>query len=181
MNDDPSSMKIRIIKRPVGTVDGIVLARYEPGTIYDVSASLADYLVVQGYAVPSNGQPRPCVLIVEDEPYVQTTLCATLTLTGFNTLRAGNVDDALRILGTELVDAMTLDMKLPDSTGMQRSGLTLLKFLRSDPAYRTLPVIVLTGAGLTSEEENLIQRLGAHVFRKPAPYKAIIDQLMVLL
>ena len=44
-------MKVRILKRPEGILDGMSLKRYVPGEVYDVSASVADYLVLQGYAV----------------------------------------------------------------------------------------------------------------------------------
>lgn len=44
-------MKVRILKRPEGTLDGMSLKRYVPGEVYDVSASVADYLVLEGYAV----------------------------------------------------------------------------------------------------------------------------------
>ena len=41
-----------MVKRPTGTVDGMDLKRYVPGEVYDVSASLADYLVMQGFGMP---------------------------------------------------------------------------------------------------------------------------------
>ena len=44
-------MKVRIIKRPEGSVDGISLKGYVPGETYDVSATLADYLALNGFAV----------------------------------------------------------------------------------------------------------------------------------
>jgi hypothetical protein len=43
-------VKVRIVKRPSGTVDGMDLRRYVPGELYDVSPSLADYLVMEGFA-----------------------------------------------------------------------------------------------------------------------------------
>ena len=45
-------MKVRIVKRPKGTVDGMTLKTYIPGEVYDISPTLADYLVLQGYAKP---------------------------------------------------------------------------------------------------------------------------------
>jgi hypothetical protein len=42
---------VLIIKRPVGVVDGVNLSRYTPGMVYDVSAVIADYLVLNGFAV----------------------------------------------------------------------------------------------------------------------------------
>ena len=44
-------VKVRILKRPTGSVDGVNLRRYVPGGVYDVSAPIADYLVLQGSAV----------------------------------------------------------------------------------------------------------------------------------
>ena len=43
-------MRIRIIKRPTGTLEGMALNRYIPGETYDLSPSVADYLVLQGFA-----------------------------------------------------------------------------------------------------------------------------------
>ena len=45
-------MKVLIIKRPTGAVDGMALKRYTPGEVYDLSAAMADYLVLQGFALP---------------------------------------------------------------------------------------------------------------------------------
>ena len=45
-------MRIRIVRRPPGEVDGVDLHRFEPGTMYDVNASIATYLMVGGYAEP---------------------------------------------------------------------------------------------------------------------------------
>jgi PleD family two-component response regulator len=52
------------------------------------------------------------VLVVEDEPSVQTTLSATLAVTGFRTHHADTVESALKILGAEHVDAVMLDVRL---------------------------------------------------------------------
>jgi hypothetical protein len=44
-------MKVRILKRIVGHVDGVSLRHYRPKQIYDVPPSLANYLVAQGVAL----------------------------------------------------------------------------------------------------------------------------------
>ena len=51
--------------------------------------------------------PSPAVLVVEDDPMIQSTLCATLTLLDFEAHHAQSVDDALRILGREHIDGVT--------------------------------------------------------------------------
>ena len=45
-------VKVLIVKRPTGTVDGVALKRYTPGEVYELSPSIADYLVIQGFALP---------------------------------------------------------------------------------------------------------------------------------
>jgi hypothetical protein len=41
---------VKIIKQPHGKIDGVRLDRYLVGQSYDVPHTLADYLVLQGYA-----------------------------------------------------------------------------------------------------------------------------------
>jgi hypothetical protein len=43
-------MRVRIIRRPTGVVDGMSLHYYHFGQAYDVSAELAEYLVASGFA-----------------------------------------------------------------------------------------------------------------------------------
>jgi hypothetical protein len=51
-------MEVRIIKRATGTVDGVALRKYTPGEVYDVSSTLADYLILQGFARPEMRRPN---------------------------------------------------------------------------------------------------------------------------
>ena len=124
---------------------------------------------------------RLVVLVVEDEIPVQSTLCATLALAGFTTRRAEDVESALSILDAAHVDAVILDVRLPDSKGLQRSGLTLLSYLRTTREYRQTPVVIFTGAPLSDEDEAFVLRHDAQVFYKPRPYRTIIDALQKML
>ncbi len=123
----------------------------------------------------------PVVLVVEDEPSVQTTFCATLTLMGFKTQHAATVDRALEILGAERVDAVSLDVRLPDPKGLERSGLTLLAYLRASKEHAHLPVLIFTGQPLSQEEEILIQQHNAEVFYKPQRYTTLVECLTRML
>ena len=42
---------VKILRRATGQVDGISLTNYLPGRVYEVPPLLADYLVMQGYAI----------------------------------------------------------------------------------------------------------------------------------
>jgi DNA-binding response OmpR family regulator len=125
--------------------------------------------------------PRSTVLVVEDETSLRTTMCASLTLMGFITHQADSVDAALRILGAEHVDAIVLDVRLPDSSGLQKSGLHLLRFVRATPEHARIPVLIFTGVPLSPTDEETVRQNGAHVFYKPQPYVVLINHLNELL
>jgi DNA-binding response OmpR family regulator len=124
---------------------------------------------------------RPTVLVVEDEALLQTTLSAFLTLNNFTTFRASDVEEAEKILARERIDAVTLDIKLPDARGTKRNGFTLLESLRATPAYAHLPVVIFTGMRMTDEEEQRAKRLRAEVIYKPDPYRLVVEGLTRLL
>jgi CheY-like chemotaxis protein len=123
----------------------------------------------------------PVVLVVDNEPSVHTPLSSALTNGGFKTHSAENVDAALKILGSEHIDAVSLDVRLPDPRGQHRNGLTLLRFLRATAEYAHVPIIILTGMPLLPEEEALVREHDAHVFYKPQPYSVLIEHLSRLL
>jgi len=119
----------------------------------------------------------PVVLVLEDDPAVQATLCTLLAHAGFTAHHAVTVDDALAILRREHVDAVSLDVKVPDPQGLERSGLSLLTALRAMPGYAAVPAVIFTGMPLSCEEEDAAHRLNASVFYKPQPYSVLIQHL----
>jgi DNA-binding response OmpR family regulator len=124
---------------------------------------------------------RSSVLVVEDEASLRTTMCASLTLMGFMTYQADSVDAALRVLGEEQVDAIVLDVRLPDASGLQKSGLHLLRFVRATPEHAQIPVLIFTGVPLSPADEETVRQNGGRVFYKPQPYAVLIDELKGLL
>jgi hypothetical protein len=60
-------MRIRITRRRPGEVDGIDLSRFDVGVVYDVSPSLATYLIMTGHADPDE-RPSLAVPIEEMQP-----------------------------------------------------------------------------------------------------------------
>lgn len=121
---------------------------------------------------------RRSVLVIDDEPSVQRTLSQFLDYYGFQPFQAGTVDAAITTLAREDVDAVILDVRLPDDReGHHRSGLELLAYLRRTAEYAHLPVLVLTGNLLNDDEELLIRRYGACTFYKPQPFGPLIEHL----
>jgi DNA-binding response OmpR family regulator len=120
---------------------------------------------------------RPAVLLVEDDASVRTTLSAALTLVGFRVYQADRLDMALELLGTEHIDAIVLDVHIPDSTGARRSGLELLAFIRASGDLAELPAMIFTGQELSRAEALVARTHGARVFYKPQGTAELIDHL----
>ena len=65
-------MRVRITHRRPGEVDGVDLSAFEVGFMYDVSPSLATYLIMTGTAEPIVDE-RPALVLPVDE-IAQTTI-----------------------------------------------------------------------------------------------------------
>jgi len=89
------------------------------------------------------------ILIVEDEPAIQELVAYTCSSNGYSVRRAESVSAARQEIDDALPDLVLLDWMLPD-----RSGVELLKDLRSDDRTRSLPVIMLTSRG--SEADRVV-------------------------
>ena len=55
-------MRVRILRRPVGSINGLDLSLYKPRHVYELPANLASYLVAIGVArfemrISENPQP----------------------------------------------------------------------------------------------------------------------------
>ena len=83
--------------------------------------------------------------------------------------------------GGKVVLSFIRGATLPDPKGLQRTGLTLLAFLRATPDYARIPVLIFTGVPLSAEEETLARKHEAEVFYKPQAYSTLIASLSRLL
>jgi DNA-binding response OmpR family regulator len=75
-----------------------------------------------------NGKPR--VLVVDDEEMIRDLLHDFLKLERYTPLLASSVDEALRIIQTEPVDAIVTDIMMPGKT-----GIDLLVEVKRDHAH----------------------------------------------
>src|SRR6202167_2422313 len=85
---------------------------------------------------------RPLILVVEDEAPLVTLLRYNLEREGFAVQEAHDGEEALLHLRQAAPDAVLLDWMLP-----RVSGLEVCRQIRRVPAWRDLPVIILTARG----------------------------------
>jgi signal transduction histidine kinase/CheY-like chemotaxis protein len=98
----------------------------------------------------------PCpVLVVEDDAPTRELMKRTLASAGWSVCEAANGRDALALVGKSRPDLILLDLMMPEMDGFQ-----FVEQLRDNPAWREIPVVVVTAKELTSDDR---ERLSGHV------------------
>ncbi|MDD2502073.1 MAG: response regulator [Geobacter sp.] len=99
------------------------------------------------------------ILIVDDSAAMRSLLVSTLeTLGDFAIVQAPNGFEALRMLPREQVDLILTDINMPDI-----NGLELLSFIRNNPIYKDVPVVVISTEGSRKDIEKGLS-LGANEY-----------------
>ena len=103
---------------------------------------------------------RPAtILIVDDSAAMRSLLVATIeTLGTVKTVQAASGFEALRILPREQVDLVLTDINMPDI-----NGLELLSYIRTNPMYQNLPVIIISTEGSRKDIDRGLS-LGANEY-----------------
>jgi CheY-like chemotaxis protein len=92
---------------------------------------------------------RKKILIIDDEPAMITYLNTLLQDNGFETSSSLDAEDGYRKAREESPDLITLDLLMPDKTGIR-----LYKDLKKDDQLSQIPVIMVTG--FTKEQHPMI-------------------------
>jgi len=99
------------------------------------------------------------ILIVDDSTSMRSLLVSTLeTLGQINIVQAPNGFEALRMLPREQIDLVLTDINMPDI-----NGLELLSFIRNNPIYKEVPVVVISTEGSRKDIEKGLT-LGANEY-----------------
>ena len=84
-------------------------------------------------------QPERCVLVIDDDEAQRDLMVHYLTSEGFRVCAAAGGEEGLRMARQLRPMAITLDVIMPGV-----DGWTVLRSLKSDPALRDIPVVMLT-------------------------------------
>jgi PAS domain S-box-containing protein len=116
------------------------------------------------------------VLVVEDDPDVALVLGELLRSAGYDARTVGTGSDAVAAVGAAPVDAVLLDLHLPD-----RNGRTLVHEFRAGFGARHVPILILS-ATFGPNETHDASLLGADgCFEKPVDGPRLLDTLQRLL
>ncbi len=100
------------------------------------------------------------VLVVDDEPVVASSMRRALNRRGFRVDEAFSGNDALNRILNQMYDLVLLDMRMPDS-----SGLELLPTIKKHRPK--LPVVMVTGYASIDTAVEAIQRGASDYMAKP--------------
>lgn len=96
------------------------------------------------------------ILLVDDDALVLELYRKKLVAGGFEVRTAVDGMDAVKQLGNFTPDFAVLDLMMP-----KLSGIEVIKFMRSKPAFAKVPVAVLTNAFM-SDQARTVNTLGVH-------------------
>ena len=95
-------------------------------------------------------EPRPAILVVEDEPEIRRFLRASLAAEGYRVVEAANGERGAIDAGTHKPDMAIVDLGLPDLDGVE-----LIRRIR---AWSSMPIVVLSAR---VQERSKIEALDA--------------------
>jgi two-component system, sensor histidine kinase and response regulator len=115
------------------------------------------------------------IIVVDDNRWVRETLPALLDDEGYRVEVAENGEDAFRRVCREPVDLVLTDVSMPEV-----DGLELIRLMRADPFFRTVPIIAMTAYGGRRLEEA--RQAGADAcFEKPLQHEVLLTTITGLL
>ena len=117
----------------------------------------------------------PKILIVEDSAEIAQVVRHHVEGAGYQTITAGDVEEAWRQLVTESPDAAVVDVKLPGAVGW-----SLLERIRRDGRFQSMPAVALTGL-LDQETVDRAAAYGCEYLSKPFSAPALLNKLRVVM
>jgi DNA-binding response OmpR family regulator len=116
------------------------------------------------------------LLVIEDEPDIQSLLRYNLEREGYEVVVADNGEAGLHELRRRPFDLVLLDLMLPD-----RDGIEICKIMRSSKGLNAIPIIMVTAKG---DESEVVLGLGMGAedyVTKPFRIKELMARIKVRL
>lgn len=115
------------------------------------------------------------ILLVDDEPDIQTIVGARLATLGFEVLIAKDGQEGLDLARKEFPDAILLDLMLP-----KIDGYKVCRMLKFDKTFENIPVIIFSAKG-SDADKKLAEQVGADAYLvKPFDFKLFTQTIQKL-
>jgi signal transduction histidine kinase/DNA-binding response OmpR family regulator len=116
--------------------------------------------------VPSPADEESSILLVDDDPKALELLEEALRSAGYETQAVRSGTRALDVLANKVVGAILLDLLMPGMDGFQ-----VIRHVRQEPAFRELPILVMTAKNLSQDEIALLNRETQGLLQKDGSWK----------
>jgi DNA-binding response OmpR family regulator len=121
-----------------------------------------------------NNQPKPLIIIAEDDHDLAAVIATHLELAGMQSQICNEASHAVRYLKDNFANLLLLDVHLPDST-----GFALMDELRQ--AGVNTPVIFLTGEDAEIKKVKALEMGGDDYITKPFSFPELIARIHAVL
>lgn len=96
------------------------------------------------------------ILLIEDDKLLGEAIVQTIKNEGFDVFWSKTAEEGFKVLELQAVDFIYLDIMLPGEV----DGYEILRRVRADERFKTIPVVMLTNLGQMSEIDRAME-LGA--------------------
>ncbi len=112
------------------------------------------------------------VMIVDDDQMNRELLETVIKRVGYAVTHANSGAQALRLLAANLPNLILLDVRLGEM-----SGYDVCERLKSDPATRAIPIIILTAADNEEDEKRARQAGADGFFPKMRGWQPLLERI----
>jgi DNA-binding response OmpR family regulator len=110
------------------------------------------------------------ILVADDEPSILLSLQFLLQKAGYQVRTARDGEEALQAVEAAAPDLILLDAMMP-----KRDGYDVCQSLRADPAYRHIPIIMLTAKGRDIERQKGLALGATDYVTKPFSTRELVE------
>ena len=110
------------------------------------------------------------ILVADDEPSILLSLQFLLQKAGYQVRTASDGEEALKAVEAAAPDLILLDAMMP-----KRDGYDVCQSLRADPAYRDIPIIMLTAKSRDIERQKGLALGATDYVTKPFSTRELVE------
>jgi two-component system cell cycle response regulator len=116
------------------------------------------------------------ILVAEDRDASRELLNVVLTAAGYHVVLAPDGEEALSLAAESPVDLVILDIHMP-----KLDGFGVIRRLRADPAYSSIPVIALTASAMAGDRDSVLAAGFSEYISKPVNMSLLRREIARLL